>query len=419
MVPRVGIKDACRSRVHGFGRSFAFLVALLLLLTASVLEARGRRPDRGKPVIELGALITMSATGDPDTQAAIRLAVKDVNTFFASCGAGHGRGPHPRIPLIIEGTGLDPDVALEKIELLAARGLRVVIGPESSAEVETIAPFTDANDIVLLSHCSAAPSLAIPGDSVYRLVPSDLHQAAAIARLIDGDGYRAIVPLWRAGVWGDDISSAAGQQFVALGGTVYPGVRFDPEATDFSGDLAALTAQVADARASFGDTVAVAFFSFGTEGAAVLAQAADVPALGTVTWYGSDGTALSREILGEPRAAQFAIQTGFFNTLFADVHTPKADAVRDRISAAIGGGGVHFCATAASDAVWLAALSAAAAGTEDLDSFKLALVAIANSYEGAIGRTTLDAAGDRADAAYDVWAIEEENGQYVWKPVAP
>jgi branched-chain amino acid transport system substrate-binding protein len=453
--------------MHGFGRSFAFLVALLFLLTASVLEARGRKPDQGKPDIELGALLTMSATGDPDTQAAVRLAVKDINTFFtlcgsvhgrgphsrigptiegtgldldtvlekiellaarglrdlnaffAICGAGHGRGPHPRVRLIIEGTGLDPDVALEKIEVLAARGLRVVIGPESSAEVETIKPFTDANDLVLLSHCSTAPALAIPGDSVYRLVPSDLHQAAAIARLIDGNGHRAIVPLWRAGVWGDDISSAARQQFVTLGGTVYPGVRFDPEATDFSGELAALNAQVADARASFGDTVAVAFFSFGTEGAAVLAQAAEVPTLGAVAWYGSDGTALSREILGEPRAAQFAIQTGFFNTLFADVHTPKADAIRERIRAAIGGGGVHFCATAAYDAVWLAALSAAAVGTEDLDSFKLALVAIADSYEGATGRTTLNAAGDRAVAAYDVWAIEEDNGQYMWKPVTP
>ena len=417
MVPGVGIEGARMSRVHSVGRSFVFPVALLLLLTASVPGAFAGEPGRGKFVIEVGGLITMSTTGDPDTQAAIGLATKDVKAFFSRHRAGHG--PHPHLRLTIEGTGLDPEVALEKIELLAAQGLKVVIGPESSAEVETIKPFTDANDMVLLSHCSTAPSLAIPGDSVYRLVPSDLRQAAAIARLIDGHGYRAIVPMWRAGIWGDDISSAARQQFVALGGTVYPGVRFDPGATDFSGDLTALNEQVADARASFGATVAVAFFSFGTEGAAVLAQAADVPALGTVAWYGSDGTALSREILGEPRAAQFAIQTGFFNTLFGDVHTPQADAVRERISAAIGGGAVHFCAMAAYDAVWLAALSGAAAGTEDPDRFKRALVAIANRYEGATGPTTLDAAGDRADAVYDVWAIEEENGQYVWKLVAP
>lgn len=439
-------------------RSRAVLAAVVLILAASALEAPAHRPGQERPVIELGALITLSATGDPDTQAAIRLAVEDVNAFFARCDAGHGRGPHPahrlttgaavldpdialeekgldgffarcgvgrrrgpppRVRLIIEGTGLDPDVAFEKIMNLAARGLRVVIGPESSAEIEAIVPFTDASDMVLLSHCSTAPSLAIPGDSVYRLVPSDLHQAAAIARLIAGHGHRAIVPMWRAGVWGDDISSATRRQFVALGGTAYPGVPFDPAATDFSGELAALSAQLGAARASSGAAVAVAFFGFGPEGAAVLAQASGLPALGAVTWYGSDGTALSREILGEPRAAQFAIRTGFLNTLFADVHTPRADAVRERIRAAIGGGGVHFCATAAYDGVWLAALGAAAAGTEDTERFKLALVAIASVYEGATGRTTLAAAGDRARAAYDVWAIQEDDGVYVWAPVAP
>ena len=407
------------SRRHCFQRSFKFFVVLLVLLTANTLEAHSPYVYPEKRVIELGALITMSDTGDPDTQAAIQLAIRDVNVFFRVCGPGHSRMLPPRVRLMIEGTGLDPAVALEKIQVLADSGLRVVIGPESSAEVETIAPFVNANDMVVLSHCSTAPSLAIPGDNVYRMVPSDLHQAAAIAGLINGAGYRAIVPMWRAGVWGDDISSAAVQQFAMLGGVVYSGVRFDPESTDFSENLASLNTQVAEARAVFGDSVAVAFFSFGTEGAKMLAQASEIPALGAVKWYGSDGTALSREILGDPKAAQFAIQTGFFNTLFADVHTPKADVIRERIRAAIGGGDVHFCAMAAYDAVWLASLSAAIAGTGDIDPFKQALVTVADRYEGATGNTTLDASGDRAEAAYDVWAIQEENGLLLWERVSP
>jgi branched-chain amino acid transport system substrate-binding protein len=363
-------------------------------------------------VIELGGLINLSAIGDPDTQVALRLAVEDVNAFFAD------RDWPLSVRLTVEGTGLDPDVALAKITGLAARGLTVVIGPESSAEVGAIKPFTDANDMVVLSHCSTAPSLAIPGDSVYRMVPSDERQAAAIARLIRDAGTRAIVPMWRADVWGDGTSAAVRQHFAGLGGTAYPGVRFDPDTADFSSNLAALTADLEEARASFGGAVAVVFLGFGTDGAAVLAQASDDPALGAVTWYGSDGTALSREILGDPRAARFAARTGFFNTLFADVHTPAADAVRERISAAIGGGSVYFCAPAAYDAVWLAALSASIAGTADTARFTRALVAIAEVYDGATGRTTLDAAGDRADAAYDVWAIEEQDGELVWRLVS-
>jgi branched-chain amino acid transport system substrate-binding protein len=164
--------------------------------------------------------------------------------------------------------------------------------------------------------------------------------------------------------------------------------------------------------------VAVAFFGFGSDGASILAQAAAFPVLGTVSWYGSDGTALSREILAEPAAARFAFRVGFFNTLFADIHTPRADAVRARVSAAVGGGSVYYCALAAYDAVWLAALSAMIAGTEDATAFKRALVDVAAAYEGTTGPTAFDAAGDRGDAAYDVWAIVDEGGALVWKVVS-
>jgi branched-chain amino acid transport system substrate-binding protein len=389
-------------------RSIALLavVAVSLLLGASTALARG--PSWTTPVIELGGIITMSDTGDPDTQVALALAVEDVNAYFAA------RGSALRVRLTLEGTGLDPEIALAQVERLAARGFKVIIGPESSAEVEAIKPFTDANGMRVLSHCSTAPALAIPGDSVYRLVPSDLRQAAAIARLIAREGKRAIVPMWRGDVWGDGISAALRRELVALGVTVWPGVRFDPEAADLSADLAALAAQVEQARAASGEAVAVAFLGFGSDGAAALAGATDIPVLGAVRWYGSDGTALSREILAEPAAARFAVETGFASTLFADVHTPGADAVRARISAAVGGGSVYYCAMAAYDAVWLAALGAAAVGTDDVESFTHVLVAIADSSVGVTGPITLDAAGDRADAAYAVWEIRDQGGRLVW-----
>jgi branched-chain amino acid transport system substrate-binding protein len=389
-------------------RSIALLAVLLLPLLVGVSGALARGPSWTTPVIELGGLITMNEVADPDTQAALALAVEDLNAYLAA------RGSALRVRLTLEGTGLDPDVALERLRRLAAEGFKVIIGPESSAEVEAIKPFTDANDMLVLSHCSTAPALAIPGDSVYRMVPSDLRQAAAIARLIARDGRRAIVPMWRGDIWGDGIAPATRRELTALGITVLPGVRFDPEAEDCSADLAALAAQVAEARATFGGAVAVAFFGFGPDGAAALAGAATIPVLGAVPWYGSDGTALSREILAEPAAARFAVETGFANTLFADPHTPEADAVRARISAASGSASVYYCAMAAYDAVWLAGLSAAAVGTQDVESFKHVLVAIAGSSTGVSGPLTLDAAGDRADGAYAVWEIRERDGQLVW-----
>lgn len=384
----------------------------MVALTWAVPGALARGPARMATVFELGAVINMSPTGDPDTQAALRLAVEDVNAYFVE------RDWPVQIELAVEGTGLDPAVALAKFQSLAARGLGVVIGPESSGEVEAIKPFTDASDLVVLSHCSTAPALAIPGDSIYRMVPTDVLQAESIARLIRSHGRTAVVPMWRADIFGDGLAAALRRDVAALGGTVLPGVRFAPDVGDYAGDLAALAAQVESARATFGDAVAVAFFGFGSDGAAILGQASAFPVLGTVSWYGSDGTALSREILGEPAAARFAFLVGFFNTLFADIHTSRADAVRARVGAAVGGGSVYYCALAAYDAVWLAALSAMVAGTEDATAFKRALVDVAASYEGTTGPTTFDAAGDRGDAAYDVWAIVDEGGALVWKVVS-
>jgi branched-chain amino acid transport system substrate-binding protein len=398
--------------IRSWPRPFVAAVALLaVLLSSSVPHALARGPARSTTPVDVGVLINGDPSGDPDTQVALGLAVEDVNAFFT-----HRQWPLG-VRLTVERTGLDPDVALEKIRLLAARGLKVIVGPESSGELQAIEPFVEANQIVVLSHCSTAPSLATPGDSVFRMVPSDARQAATIARLIQGDGKRALVMLHRGDVWGDGISAALRQRFVELGGTVAPGVRFDPDAPQFASDLAALAAQVEQARGTFGDAVAVAFLGFGADGAAALARAGELPALVAVRWYGSDGTAISREILAEPRAARFAVQTGFANTLFADVHTQRADAVRARISAGVGGGSVYFCAMAAYDAVWLAALTATVASPRDTASFERALVEVASVYEGVTGPTTFDAAGDRADAAYDVWAIEEQHGELVWATV--
>jgi len=402
--------DSNRNR----GLSFILRFGLLLVLLMLVPPAFARKTNGVEPVITLGALITRDPAGDPDTQAAIRFALKDVNAFFANLSDG----PKASFLLNTRGTGLDAEVALEKIGLLASRGLKVIIGPESSAEVAAIKSFTDDNDMVLLSHCSTAPSLAIAGDSVYRLVPSDLRQGRVIAQLINETGHQALIPVWRSGVWGDDISSATLEHFTALGGTVYPGVRFNPDATDYAADLADLEAQLTVARTQFGDSVAIGFFSFGQEGARLLGQAAGFTALDDVSWFGSDGTALSREILEDANASQFTMRTGFYNTLFADVRSAEADALRARISSVIGGGGVHFCSLAAYDAVWLAAMSAAIAGVDDMDAFKLALTEVASQFEGVTGRTKLDEAGDRADAAYDVWAIQEVNGQRAWQLVS-
>ena len=57
------------------------------------------------------------------------------------------------------------------------------------------------------------------------------------------------------------------------------------------------------------------------------------------------------------------------------------------------------------------------AGT-DTESLKAAIARIAEAHSGAIGMTSLNAAGDRAVGSFDFWAICRENGSSAWKRVA-
>ena len=77
--------------------------------------------------------------------------------------------------MIIEDSQSDPSVSLEKIKQLAAKGIKIVIGPATSAAVQGIKEYADKNGIILISPSSTAPSLATAGDNLFRFVPDDSH----------------------------------------------------------------------------------------------------------------------------------------------------------------------------------------------------------------------------------------------------
>ena len=194
-----------------------------------------------QPEVIFGALL--GRTGDARSlgesgEAALELAVEDINEYLLSIGS------KTRISVIVEDTKTDPAVALEKLQRLTGKGIKVVIGPQSSAEVETVKAYADENGILLGSPSSVAPSLAIPGDNVFRLCPDATHQAEAIARLMWEDGVQVVIPLWRGDVWGDDLSEATKGCFEELGGTVVDGIRYSPTTEDFSTELGPLNSKV-------------------------------------------------------------------------------------------------------------------------------------------------------------------------------
>lgn len=361
-------------------------------------------------VIQIGALLPLSgdlASYGEASKTTIQIAESEVNKFLSTANA------HFTISIVIEDTETKPGPALDKLMSMTAKGIKIVIGPQTSAEVRNIKAYADANKLLLISQSSTAPELAIPDDYVYRFCPDDTIQGPAIATVMYGLGIRHLVTAWRGDAWGDGLQRTAVQAFQKVGGTVVEGVRYAPEAKEFSSEAKQLADVVAEQVKNYGkDKVAVLFIAF-AEAVNFFAQAKQYQILSQVRWFGSDGTALLTEITKDANAAEFAVNTQFLNPIFAATKSTKYEQLVEKVKAEIGRSPDPY-AVAAYDAAWVIALSLLATGKNDADAVISIMPTILNNYFGASGWIVLNDAGDRAFADYDLWRIASEDGKYEW-----
>jgi len=361
--------------------------------------------------IEIGALLPL--TGDlasygENSKAALELAQKDINAFLEKAGAPF------RIKIVIEDTETKPEVALQKLQALAAKGIKVVIGPQTSAEVKQIKSYADQNKIVVISQSSTAPSLAIPGDYIFRFCPTDNIQGPVIAKMAKYFGKKAIVIMWRGDAWGDGLHEAVKKEAQKLGIEVIDGPRYDPKAKEFANEVDQLAQKVQQAVQKYGaDKVAVVYIGF-NEVVQVFTTASQYDVLKKVQWFGSDGTALLAELLKNPVAAKFAAEVKFLNPIFAATKSQKYDRIVAELKKMLGREPDTY-ALAAYDAAWVAALSIAVTQKYSGEAIKNILPDVAYNYFGATGWIVLDKAGDRAFADYNLYVVTEKNGKYTWE----
>jgi len=393
---------------------------LMALFASTNSEVIAPIDSNGKQSITLGALLPLtgasSSLGESE-DAAIKIAIKNVNEYFSKSNS------NTRVGLIVEDTQTNPAISLEKLKDLAAKGVRIVIGPGTSAEIQEVKDYADKNGILLASPSSTAPSLAVQGDNIFRFVPDDNHQAQAISKKMWQDGVRVVVPMWRTDVYGNDLLNATKYNFQLLGGRVVDGVGYIPRTGDFSAslnrinfmiwdqDLRSLSSKISQAVAQYGaDKVGVYLVAF-DEAVPIFIEAENQPGLSMVKWYGSDGSVLNDKLVRNTEAAVFAAKTGFVNPIFGvdNNNSYKFKLIDSQIQKAIGRVPRSY-AEVAYDAFWVAALTEnITGGTKDVNSLKKMFLQLSNSYAGITGDISLNEAGDRKHGDYDFWAIKPNN----------
>jgi branched-chain amino acid transport system substrate-binding protein len=367
--------------------------------------------------LRIGGLFSL--TGNWNTlgrasKAAVELAQEDVNAYLEE------RGSLTRVRVDVADTKLEPGRALTEMDRLGDNGATVFIGPQSSAEVAAVKAAADASGTLVISQGSTSSALSIADDYVFRLVPDDVREAAALVALLEEDGVKAIVPVARDDSGNGGLYTSTRTAFIAAGGSVSAGVRYGTTVTDFTATLATVRAQVETLRATHADAEVAIYLAAFDEAADILAAAKDDAVLATVKWYGSDGVALSAALTENENAATFAATAGYPNPIFGldDADEDTWGPVAARIKARSGVDADAF-ALSAYDAVWLAALAHEAPGANvSPAAYRAAFKAEADDYVGVTGSTKLAATGDRDAGNFDFWSIVSSGATFQWKRTA-
>jgi len=386
------------------------IVCGLLLALVSFAANVEAKQSKSQPT-KIGVLVSLTgswSTLGKNTVAALQIAANQI--------AAQTRG-RQRFQLLIRDTQLDPSEALDAIRDLNSRGVKIIIGPQSSAEVAMIKPFADANNILVISQGSTASSLAIPNDNIFRFCPNDIREAEAIVALMQHDGIRVIVPLWRNDAGNNGLHDSVQIRFQALGGTVAPGFRYEPTTSDFTAADSSVASQVASLIAGGTDPSSIAvYLAAFDEVVGVFDLAWNYPALLNTVWNGSDSVALSAELLDHPVAGAFAIHSRYPNPIFGlpDALRNRWQPVADAIEARTGITADAF-ALSAYDALFVVQNALVHANPQkNFGNFKAAFVNEADHFNGVTGSTALDVAGDRENGDFDFWAVRLQDARATW-----
>ena len=393
--------------------------------------------EDGRKEFVVGAILpftgSFSSIGK-SVKVALEKAEYDVNKHFEDINSSSSH-----FNLLMADSKTSPEESLVAIKKLHENGAKIIVGPATSTAVSAAKEYADANNIILISYSSTSPLLSIKGDNLFRLVPDDTNQGKIIAERMISDGIKVIVPIWRGGIYGNELYKSTKYHFEKLGGEVEEGINYKPYTGKFATSLhrinflmwnqalEKLNAIVSDAVKKYGaDSVAVYVISF-DEITPILIQSTLYEDLGKVRWYGSDKIAQNHQITKNVDSALFAMKVNLSNPLYSiDSESKKFHDLKEVLEKQLHEVSSITYSALAYDSYWIASLSLDKNSTLNHDnnnnenltkSFKEILVETAESFDGISGKIKLNEAGDRIGGNYDFWSVakEKDSQNYEWE----
>ncbi|MGD1836250.1 MAG: penicillin-binding protein activator [Nitrososphaeraceae archaeon] len=384
--------------------------------------------------IEIGVLLpltgTLSSLGESGFNV-LKIAFKDINDYLEKENSKY------RLKLLIENTRTNPNDALEKIKLLKEENnINTVIGPASSSEIMAIKDYVDQNNIFIVGYASTSPSLAIPEDNIFRLVPDDTNQAKAISKKMWNDGIKVIIPIYRSDVYGNDLLNFTKANFENLGGLVVEGIEYDPPIGQLAAslnrinyvfwgqELITLTSKVQELSITYPlNEIGIYVISF-DEIIPILSQANSHPLLEQVRWYGNEATNNKKyeQLIEHFESSIFAERTNYISPIygFNETNNTKLDSLMKKYDLHTEKLPISFDGSYMYDSLWLTTLAKIESNnTQNVQDLKKTFINISKKYNGITGLINFNDAGDRFEPIYEFWTIEKnrDDNQLEWSKV--
>ena len=175
------------------------LTAALTLTLALALAGCAR----GETIYRIGAVHPLTGDGADygiPVERVIQRAVQDINQQWAA----DNRNRH--LELIMADGKCEQAAARAAAErLVEDSGVKIIYGGSCSDEVLGMAPYTEANQVLLLSPLGESSEISMAGDYVFRNIPSNSDHVRVMAPLLLAQGFRRFALLTNDTAFAQDL----------------------------------------------------------------------------------------------------------------------------------------------------------------------------------------------------------------------
>ncbi len=126
----------------------------------------------------------------------------------------------------------DPKAAAEAIKSLIDQKVVAIIGEGCSSASVAALPAANNAKIPMISPSASSPTLSIPNDYFFRVVPPDNLQGSFMAQTIYDKGYRNVAVFYTNEPYGSGMNTVFRESFENLGGKVVASVNAEPDVID-------------------------------------------------------------------------------------------------------------------------------------------------------------------------------------------